>query len=287
MVMNFVERHVKPLSAGIDWLTCSKAEVVPGDVFDDLAHGALHGSLEDGESVKLGTWLGYAGLRTSSAFYGWLGRRAVCWLSGPHSPAHVANLISVADNVSRLDLQLTVEHTPADKQIGKYSYQAAAHYDGRPGVRPIVTEIHDTRHGHTTTIGARVSDQYGRCYDKGVQAKVAAPGEIWRYEVEYKRDLAKKIAAEICMQPHVPDVAARAVWRWWSSRGVVPTPREPKGCLIDTRAPGRLGPDYLPWFETKLSRSVRRAVDLHGLSPVLRALGLLNQVKELYDAKEE
>lgn len=287
MVMQFIERHVVPLSAGIDWLTCSKKEVHPGDPFDDLAHGLLHQSLQEGESVRLGTWLGYAGLRTASAFYGWLGRRGVCWLSGPHSPAPTCQLIQASDNVSRLDLQLTVESAPPDKALGRINYRLASTYDGRPGVRPIVTEIHDTRNGHTTTIGSRISDQYGRNYDKGIEARIAPAGSIWRYEVEYKRALAKKLAEEIALQDKVADVAARTVWLWWTSRGVRPTPREPRGCLIDTRIPARIGPDYLGWFESKLSRSVRRAVDSHGLHPVLRALGLLNHVNADYTAKEE
>jgi hypothetical protein len=279
MVMEFVERHVKPLSAGIDWLTCSKAEVVPGEPFDDIAQGLLHQSLQEGESVRLGTWSGYAGLRTSSAFYGMCGRKAVAWFSGPHSASPTVKLIDASDNVSRLDLQLTIESTPPDKALGRINYRLAASYDGRPGCKPIVTEIHDTRNGHTTTIGSRISDQYGRNYDKGVEAKVAEAGTIWRYEVEYKRAMADKLARQIALQDKVEDVAARTVWLWWLKRGVRPTPREPRGCLIDTRIPARSGPDYLEWFEGKLSRSVRRAVDSHGLHAVLRALGLLPKVE--------
>lgn len=275
MVMQFEERHVKPLSAGIDWVTCSKNEVAPGEPFDDLAHGLLHQSLQEGESVRLGTWLGYAGLRTASAFYGWLGRKAVVWLSGPHSPLPTVKLIEASDNVSRLDLQLTIESTPPDKALGRVNYRLAANYDGRPGMRPIVTEIHDTKNGHTTTVGSRISDQYGRNYDKGIESKIAPAGTLWRYEVEYKRAMAKKIAEQIALSSKVVDTAARTVWLWWMSRGVRPVPREPRGCPIDTRYPTRLEPDYLQWFESKLSRSVRRAVDSHGLHPVLRALGLL------------
>lgn len=286
-MMNFVERHTKALSAGIDWLTCSKEDVRPGDEWDDLATSLLHGSVQEGEKVRLATWMGYAGLKSSCMFYGWLARRSVVWMSGPHVPAHTCKLISMASNVSRLDLQLTVEHTPADSSLGRINFRRAAGHEGRPGQKPIVTEIHDTKGGWTVAIGSRISDQYGRHYDKGVEAKVGRPGEIWRYEVEYKRAMAKKVAAQMALSGKVPDDAARSVWQWWSSRGILPTPREPRGCLIDTRHPARLPSQYLEYFESKVSRSVRRAIDSHGLHPVLRALGLLPYLESDVNEKEE
>lgn len=279
MSMNFVERHETPLSAGIDWLTCSKDEVRPGDAWDELATSLLHGSLEDDEKIRLATWMGYAGLKSSTMFYGWMARRAVVWMSGPHSPAHTCKLIQIASNVSRIDLQLTVKHEPADPRLGSINYRRAASYEGRPGVRPIVSEIHDTRHSHTVAIGSRISDQYGRHYDKGIESKTAAAGEVWRYEVEYKRSMAKKIAEQISLCDKVVDVAGRAVWKWWASRGILPAAREPKGCLIDIRHPARTEPSYLEYFESKVARSVRRATAQHGVRPVLRALGLLAEVE--------
>lgn len=286
MVMNFVERHIKPLSAGVDWLTCSREDVKPGDEWDELATSLLHGSLEDGERVRLATWMGYAGLKSATMFYGWLARRSVVWMSGPHTPAHTCQLIQLASNVSRIDLQLTVEHTPADTSLGRINYRRAASYEGRPGCKPIVSEIHDTHHAHTVAIGSRISDQYGRHYDKGVESKLAAPGTIWRYEVEYKRGRAKKIAEQIALSSKVPEVAARTVWRWWASRGVMPVAREPRGCLIDMRLAAPSKPDYLEWFERRLSRSVRRAIDSHGLHAVTRALGLLPHIEAEYNRRE-
>jgi hypothetical protein len=131
MPVYMTERHEEPLSAGIDWLTVSKEDVRPGDAWDDLSTSLLHGSLEDGEKVRLANWMGYAGLKSSTLFYGWLARRAVVWMSGPHSPALVSKLITMASNVSRIDLQLTVEHTPPDPALGRINYRRAAAYDGR------------------------------------------------------------------------------------------------------------------------------------------------------------
>lgn len=282
MAMNFIERHVRPLSAGIDWLTVSKKDVRPSDEFDDLATSLLHASLEEGEKVRLGSWMGYAGLRSPRCFYGWLGQKAVCWLSGPHTPAHTVKLIEIADNVSRLDLQMTVEHTPPDAALGRINFRRAATYEGRAGVRPIVTELHDTKGGCTISIGSRISDQYGRHYDKGVQAKLGPAGALWRFEVEYKRDIALKMARQMAAAGKMADAAARSVWQWWTSRGIPPTARAPKGCLIDMRLPARTEADPLEWFESKVSRTVRRAVDSQGLHPVLRALGLLPKVEDFY-----
>lgn len=271
---NFIERHEKILSSGVDWLTVSHADAKPGEPFDEIATALLRGSCLEGEQIRLGTWLGYAGLRTSSAFYGWQSSKAVCWLSGPHNAALTADLIKASSNVSRIDLQLTVEHTPADPRLGAINFRRASAYTGRPGMKPVISEIHDTRHAYTMAVGRRISNQYGRHYDKGVESKSAEPGRRWRFEVEYKRDMAEKIAAQIALSDKVEADCARSVYRWWASRGVSPLQREPRGCLIDTTQRAPLKPAYLEWFSTKVARSVHKAVEQHGLAQVIESLGL-------------
>lgn len=281
-----IEKHRSILSAGVDWLTCSKQGRVIGSDFQRLGDELVRGAKSSGARTRLATWQGYAGLRGDDFFLGHHGDNALVALSGPHEPTLICDFIQAADNVSRIDLQMTVEHVPAEPDLGRINFQQLASYDSNPGVKPIITVIHNTHGGHTNAVGARVSDAYGRNYDKGVEGKLCEQGRLWRYEIEFKRGRAKAIARQIALSRRVAADAARTVWSWWSSRGVQPVYTAPTGYLIDTRVPERSRVDYLRYFETNVSTSVRTAISSHGLRPVLRALGLLNQVEVLCNTKE-
>jgi hypothetical protein len=287
MRMNVTERHRTILSAGVDWLTCSKSGFALGSEFGRLGDELVRGAKEAGTRTRLAILHGYAGLRGDNFFFGHHGGDALVTLSGPHNPALICDFIQASDNVSRLDLQITVEHTPPEPDLGRINFLQLVEHDTRPGVKPVVTTMYDTKGGHTNAVGARISDSYGRNYDKGVEGKLCEPGRLWRYEIEFKRGRAKKIARQIALSRKVTEDVARSVWAWWSSRGVLPVYQEPRGCLIDTRLPERAEADYLRYFESNVATSVRTAIGLHGIHSVLRALGLLNQVEVLCDAKEE
>jgi len=282
-----MERHREILSAGVDWLTCSKRDGVLGSDFQRLGDELVRGAKQSGARTRLDVWQGYAGLRGENFFYGQHGGAAVVTLSGPHAAPLIADFIHAADNVSRIDLQVTVEHLPPEPELGRINFNQLAGYECRPGVRPVCTQMYDTKGGHTNAVGARISDAYGRNYDKGIESKLCEQGRLWRYEVEFKRGRAKRIARQIALS-YKPELdVARTVWHWWASRGVLLVAKEPYGCLIDTRLPERNEVDYLAYFENNVASSIRAAVARHGLPAVLRALGLRNQVKVLGDTKEE
>lgn len=275
----FIVRHRTLLTAGVDWLTCSKTGGVRGSLFETTAQLLLLEGIGRGDTPKLGSWQGYAGLQSSNAFVGMAGDNALVRLSGPHKPAHVCKLIRAADNVSRIDLQMTVELDPPDPMFGKIEFRQLAAFEGNPGRKPIVTVIHNTHGGHTNAVGSRLSDAYGRSYDKGIESGNVERGKFVRYEVEYKRHLAKKVSEQIALSGKVVDDAARSVYRYWVKKGVQPLAKEPSGGLIDQGHPARCEPEYLGYLSRNVRTPVRRAIELHGLHPVLEALGLLDYLK--------
>jgi hypothetical protein len=277
---NQIVRHTTLLDAGVDWLTCSKSGGLAGSAFDDLARGMIRMGAEDSGAAQLSTWNGYAGLRVSGGFYGTSGDNAVVTLSGPHPVVLVKQLITAADNVSRIDLQLTVEHEPADPMLGRINYRLLANNEGRSGPKPIVTVIHNSRGSHTNAVGSRLSDAYGRNYDKGIESGTRPSGTCWRYEVEFKRGMAKKIAEQIALSDKVPSIAASVVNRWWETRGVRPVGRDVSVCLVDMQFPRRIKPDYIGYLRRNVQKAVSRAIRLHGLEPVLEALGLTEHIRE-------
>jgi hypothetical protein len=287
MMLPIGERHTVLLNAGIDWVTCSKKGSLLGSEFQALGDELVRGAKAADARTRLATWQGYAGLRGVNFFYGTHGMAAVVTLSGRHEPTLVQDFIRAADNVSRIDLQATVEVLPADPMLGPINYRQLESYDVNPGQKPMVTVIHNTRGGHTNAVGSRISDAYGRNYDKGVEGKLCEPGRVWRYEVEFKRGRAKTVAEQISLSRKVELDCARTVWRWWAHRGIRLLPVEPSGYPIDTRLPERPESDPLRWFETSVSQCVNDAIASHGLHAVLRALRLHNHVDREYNRKEK
>lgn len=106
------------------------------------------------------------------------------------------------NRVTRCDLQVTVLHKAPTENV----YDLVAGLDGSlhkyTAIVPVGPE------GGTLYIGSRASDKFGRMYDKGAQLKGDIPlRTLWRYEVEYKRKVARGIAS--VLWAHDMDPAGR------------------------------------------------------------------------------
>lgn len=268
------------LSSGVDWITATAQK---GSTRWDMSEYARHERdrlIESGETIKTGYRLGYYGWQVEGFFHGRREGSSIIVASGALADRVWRPVSSVADNVARLDLQVTLA-TPTDRpHLGVQACEALRGGIPRKVHTKNVTLITSQPQGETLLVGKRSSDQYGRLYDKASEAKVGEPRSMWRYEIELKRRAANAAATDLrgSEAPHA--VAGSLVWNWFNSRGVVPVytpdllfcPQKPEQFL-----PNR---NVLTWFEESLSITVARAVNRHGLERVLEALGLLKQVQE-------
>jgi len=88
---------------------------------------------------------------------------------------------------TRLDLQVTVECDPPEPDYIRNVYHAH-----RQSELPRFTYV-SSKKGDTCYLGSRVSERYGRIYDKGLQAGMSEDaGRFIRYEVEVKGQVAHK-----------------------------------------------------------------------------------------------
>lgn len=198
------------ISSGIDWLSCSHPR---GDVSDPLFAAGTRLLLRSEAAGNYRKDWSRNGLR------GHIAGKVVRALSDTHTfiqvsgaEAHEAarDLIPLAQNVSRLDLQVTARYTPGGNPgVAHAAYQAEppATRTGRPPRR----ELRQARDGGATCyLGARQSEVYGRVYDKGVEAGTDPPGTLWRWEVELKGDHARLTAHEL----HLIDTLEAEVAGW-------------------------------------------------------------------------
>lgn len=151
---------------------------------------------------------------------------------GPPAGDLHRRLIPAASNVSRIDVQVTVELAKPWTRLAKQVYEHSLETK-----RLKTSWIQNSRSGQTVYIGSRNSDQFGRVYDKGVQAGVGKdPGTFWRYEVELKKPRSM-VFAESLMSIEEPGKSEAEeiqsfVHKWFYSRGVKPVFNAKSGRLI-------------------------------------------------------
>ena len=113
----------------------------------------------------------------------------------------------LADNCSRVDLQVTVQFAQDDPELAARAYTQLEKLDqtgqmrsvnGRP---PIYTLWKSSNGGQTLALGKRTSRAYGRLYDKGRDPRNSSDENAfykccWRWEIELKDDYSRNFFLE-------------------------------------------------------------------------------------------
>lgn len=266
-------------SAGVDWITATAQKGSTRSEMMEFARHQRERFMDAGAPIKAGYRLGYYGWQAEGFFYGSREGGSIVVASGATAHQTHRSIINVADNISRLDLQVTVS-TPVEKpNLAKQAYHCLLSSSPAKVKVKNVTYIETHPQGATTNMGKRSSDSYGRIYDKATESGLGAARSRWRYEVELKRNLALAASATLTRFEAPTIVASRLVHEWFDARGVAPIftpdgfscPHEP--------SPSRMKRDVLLWFEQSLSITVAKAVRYHGVERVLESLGLSNYVE--------
>lgn len=266
------------VSAGIDWLTCTAKNGGPSLALERVSDFHLDSLSESAEKPVRQSWLGFDGYKCEGLFFGRREHDVMLCLSGSLSHDLGRDAIAVASNVSRLDLQVTLFTMGEEVQLARDTWahlKQVPKGNGRPRSFSMVIG-HPV--GQTLYLNSRASDNFGRLYDKGVESKISPAGMLWRYEVEFKREVARRESAGVALAEQLDTYCGDRVRSWYSERQVEP-PFPTMGSL--SYKCGRLqdsSHDVLTWFRNSLTRTVEKAIEKHGLNAVLESLGLQKHV---------
>jgi Replication initiation factor len=212
-------------SAGVDWITCTQKR--GNDLYPEFHHRAvelLEASAATGHSVRDGAMEGYKTRYTAGGvLWGTREDDALVRLSGDAAREHWRGIFDLAGNVSRLDLQVTVEFPQPDTGVLATAFRELGEAPPRRG-RPLkYSATVQKPTGLTLYIGSRRSDWFGRIYDKSAeQGDDANAGRRWRYEVELKRHPAMRTALELTHRKDTGRFARALVHGEISKRGITP-----------------------------------------------------------------
>lgn len=266
------------INAGVDWITATAKEGDNIQASDSLARHVLERALDAGEQVKPESRHGYIGHGSEGFFHGHGQRGRLTIASGAQASSLWSSIHNTHDHVSRLDLQVTIWTHGEQPHLGVQAYRCLRENPPAKVRVKNVTLISNHPKGETCNVGKRISDQYGRIYDKAAEAGLGDERTVWRYEVEYKNRRAGVVGAHLARSARRTSEVAALVRRWFLNRGIEPAFGFDEDSSTLELTLGSTRRDTLSWFRDTLSKTIERQIERHGLERVLDALGLLSQL---------
>lgn len=265
-------------SAGVDWLTATKQRTREAESFQELGRKLLCDVESQGNDVRLSKRMGYHGKQSGGVYFGVRADTYLLMLSGSDADEYWSHVVPICDNISRLDLQVTVELETANPTFVRSNYMRARRGQTGRGRKRAVALIQHSTNGDSLYLGQRISDVYARHYDKGRESKCAPAGKLLRYEVETKREVARSLATSLKSSPQPrADAAGYVVKTFAASRVLVP-PLE-IGSLRNARVGQASNDARRLLYMASVVRPMLEGLTRRGkIIEALRALGLLDKV---------
>lgn len=272
-------------TVSVDWLTLTAMSEEMRDLLYDTARGTIEELRRQKLPVKEWKFKGYTGFACEGVRAGSRTDSDIVIISGLWATEYWMLFAPLAENCSRVDIAVTCELAEPIPDLTGFYWQHLPDKDAQAKLKlPRYTIIFNTDGGTTLYVGARSSAQMGRVYDKGLEAKIADPGKIWRYEVEYKHPCSGQILDRLLAHVHNPGIAEQmraTVFNWFSSRQVKPIfLNEGQAWLVDTETKVTSDDIKLNWITTQVRPSVAGLVDRGRAEEVIQALGLENYIAQ-------
>lgn len=223
--------------------------------------------------------LGYRGRKAGSVFVGERDKDAMLEAKGHMSEIAYREAYNEHIHYSRLDLQITVRLPERDLEYGKARRkEATAHNNTIPVARRRKIHAHDDDDGgYTVYVGSRLSEQFGRCYNKEAEDADPAYECCWRYEVELHNDSATRMGHILRQYGANSWTACRSlVGNWFVEKGVY-VPWDWSDNYEIERVRGKVVSDIhrrLEWLAKQVAPTVASLTAAGYRDNVVSALGL-------------
>lgn len=273
---------------GVDYITATSHQ--SADSSSLVAFGRWLVSQEVSRGCADSSWraTGYHGRRAGHVAYGVSYQGAIVRASSYSAFEHWQQLLNVADNVTRLDIQVTakpVAGTQATLSRHHRELLKAPRYRGKEAQFKM---WYGPSGPEAAVIGRRVSDRFGRVYDKGLESQLPEYAGHLRYELELHRRLAFNTARHLDSQEFDQDAILTQVREFMRNRGLAVVdwchkPRiSPTTEQAISEASGRVIPEVtkaLKWMTNSVQPAVKRLIESGHAEEVYAALGLLPPTK--------
>lgn len=293
------------LESGVDYITATHVGTDSTSGLASFGRFLIRQEVEAGESDRDFRFSGYRGRMAGQAAYGIRFDSQIVRLSGKCARQHWSQLASLASNVTRLDVQVTVlVHDGPTRRLLRHHKQIRRRRLGQG--RPARFKFWYGPDGpEACTLGSRQSDWFARIYNKHLESGFREYEGTLRYELELKRSVALSTIALLDSDGEQATKIAGLVHDFVGARGLrLPIAgwsldaRSEPGYLRSVRATSvsiadrlqslaPLDPSVLLdsrtqrrralWLSNCVRPSVQRLIELGHKDVVLNSLGLLVQ----------
>lgn len=262
------------VSVGVDYLTCTfegkkVAKQGANKAFDLLEQEMAAGNLRRPWSMS-----GFTGWKAGAVQVGCRGDEVLVRLSSHAAHSSWREFGVLASNCSRIDYQVTTRNDDAPSKRIRRHWRQAKRYRQQGHSSAAVGAYFGDCQTPTIYLGRRVSDRFGRIYDKELES----PEEPWqgcvRYEVEYKNRAANLMLHTLLDHSSPNDCIAANCFQMFHDRGIHLTWfLQGVGNYSCIRKRDDIS-GRLEWLHTQVKPTVKLLLDL-GLGPELeKALGI-------------
>lgn len=264
------------IEARPDWLTATATDPTRAHALLITGLDVIQQDEEAGNDRRPRSWMGYRGTGTEQCFVGWRADGACCRVSANRAGLHWRAIADVADHATRVDLCVTAQGPASSAGFAARASESVRATKLERG-RPVVSALLDNSEGGATLYcGRRSSERFGRLYRKDVEQPGKYPTFSWRWEVEYKADLARDVLSRLLSIGGAPaqcaNIIAAEFERWGAS-----LPREldllgdalPRAHRPPTDAQSRFA-----WLSSSVRSAIAKAGRTHKAADIIAALGI-------------
>jgi hypothetical protein len=267
------------IESGIDWLTVTSGDKKRGKLLAQRAIKIARQEEQAGNEKRFWAQSGYQGFKVGGVQTGERHDGLIVRLSSHVAREHWKPIAALADNCSRIDLQVTLRNEQRAAQVIASEFKRVKRFREGNQRAPTLSMFQSSDGSSTLYIGKRVSEQFGRIYDKGKETGLSEYDNAVRYEVEIKGDRATQLGTWLSAHQN-PDVEIEGmVWEFFAKRGC--------SLRLPESGRGHIAGDYEPKFNLDYQRLSRRLSDseerLAWLSKVLRRTAQFLVTKGLGD----
>jgi len=206
---------------GVDWFTTTAVDAPHARKLASVSACIARQQVALGNIVKPWSMYGYDGHKVGGLQFGERHDGVIVRLSSATAAEHWASAYRITRRCSRIDTQVTVRNGDAPQKTLRRVYKQATKFSRASRRGPTVTLLSSNNESSTVYLGKRISDSFGRAYDKGVESGLPVYQGAVRFEVECKGAFAEKVSQVLFGSRDRPASIVDCCQSFFAKRGVV------------------------------------------------------------------
>jgi hypothetical protein len=205
---------------GVDWITVTALGGERSRSLFGAGEWLLRDAMRLGNMKKPWTMSGFHGYRCGQVQCGTRVDEVMVRLSGDTAKDNWRDVYADADNCTRIDCQATYRLQCEVGPIITRHFDQAKRFSKDRKKAPTLSLLSTNNGPSTLYFNRRISESFGRIYDKGAESGLELLKRCIRYEVEYKGDEARRVSAFLSTHSNSEAAAALLAIGFLEKRGV-------------------------------------------------------------------